>query len=316
MTAPGPAEPRYTRDELVDELGLTAEYAEKIWNAFGFARASTPDKIFTENELQALRLFAASAAAMPLDAQVATARAIGQTMSRLADWQADQLREFDRDPDVPWTIDQMSAALGQVQQLIWRRHLALALDHHIELESDESQDLVVGFADIVGYTSLSRRIALDELELLLASFEEETFDIVTRGGGHVIKTLGDAVMFTAHEPAEAATIAIAIHELSADDEIPPLRVGLARGRVLSRLGDVFGEPVNIAARLAGSARPGTTLVDDSVSAGLADDERFYLRSIPSLSVRGYRRLKAKTVEANKYYDGPVVTFGRSSDVTP
>ncbi|MAU81365.1 adenylate/guanylate cyclase domain-containing protein [Gordonia sp. Z-3] len=305
MTTPGTGEPRYTRDELVAELGLSAEYAEKIWNAFGFARTSTPDKIFTEADLDALRLFADSEDTMPQTAQVATARAIGQTMARLADWQADQLREFDRDPDVPFTIDQMSAALGQVQQLIWRRHLALALDHGVELESDESHDLVVGFADIVGYTSLSRRIALDELEQLLESFEENAFEIVVANGGHVIKTLGDAVMFTAHHPSEAAVIAIAIHRLSESDEIPPLRVGLARGRVLSRLGDVFGEPVNIAARLAGSARPGTILVDDAVATGLAEDERFYLRSIPSLNVRGYRRLKARTLEVNKYYDGPV-----------
>ena len=75
--------------------------------------------------------------------------------------------------------------------------------------------------------------------------------------------------------------------------------------MLSRLGDVFGEPVNIAARLAGSARPGTILVDDAVATGLAEDERFYLRSIPSLNVRGYLRLKARTLEVNKYYDGPV-----------
>jgi adenylate cyclase len=294
--------PRYTRDELIAELGLSPDYAEKVWNAFGFARQSTPDKIFGEDDLDALRLFADSETTMPQDAQVATARAIGQTMARLADWQADQLRELDRNPDVPWTIDQMSAALGQIQQLIWRRHLALALEHQVEHESDESMDLIVGFADIVGYTSLSRRIALDELEALLESFEEDTFEIVTANGGHVVKTLGDAVMFTCHEPTDAAAIALALHELSTDERIPPLRVGLARGHVLSRLGDVFGETVNVAARLSGSARPGTTLVDESMGDTLADDDRWYLKSIPPLSVRGYKRLKAKALEVNRHHD--------------
>ncbi|AZG46389.1 adenylate/guanylate cyclase domain-containing protein [Gordonia insulae] len=310
MTAPdGDRSARYTRDELIAELGLSPEYAEKVWNAFGFARRSTPDKIFTDDDLTALRLFADSESTMPQDAQVATARAIGQTMARLADWQADQLRELDRNPDVPWTIGQMSAALGQIQQLIWRRHLALALEHGVEHDSDERLDLVVGFADIVGYTSLSRRIALDELEALLESFEEDTFDIVTANGGHVVKTLGDAVMFTCHDPAAAAAIAVALHALSESERIPPLRVGLARGRVLSRLGDVFGEPVNIAARLAGSARPGTTLVDEAMSDGVTD-ERYYLKSVPTLSVRGYKRLKARALELNRHFDdgqigGPV-----------
>ncbi|WP_343287315.1 adenylate/guanylate cyclase domain-containing protein [Gordonia sp. SID5947] len=293
---------RYTRDELIAELGLTPEYAEKVWNAFGFARRSTPDKIFTDADVAALRLFADSESTMPEEAQVATARAIGQTMSRLAEWQADQLRELDRNPEVPWSLDQMSGALGQIQQLIWRRHLAIALEHGVERETDERLDLVVGFADIVGYTSLSRRIALDELEKLLESFEEDTFEIVAANGGHVVKTLGDAVMFTFNDPGAAAATTVALHGLSETERIPQLRAGLARGRVLSRLGDVFGEPVNIAARLAGSARPGTTLVDEMMGESLSDDDRFYLKSVPTLSVRGYKRLKARALETNRHLD--------------
>ncbi|MGV9709396.1 adenylate/guanylate cyclase domain-containing protein [Gordonia sp. NPDC003424] len=296
-------EPHFTRDEVVAELGLSERFAEKIWNAFGFARSSGTDKIFTKEELDALRLFAESERTMPLEAQIATARAIGQTMARLADWQADQIREFDQNPDVPWSIDQMSAALGQVQQLIWRRHLSLALEQHIERATDEHLDLVVGFADIVGYTSLSRRIALDELERLLEYFEERAYEVVHEHGGQVVKTLGDAVLFTFADPGSAALTALSAHTLSTDREIPPLRVGLARGNVLRRLGDVFGEPVNIAARLTGSAYPGTTLVDDAMAATLADDDRFYLKSVPTLSVRGYKRLKAKALEPNRHIGG-------------
>ncbi|NDZ95361.1 adenylate/guanylate cyclase domain-containing protein [Streptomyces sp. SID6673] len=303
VTGPdGETPARYTRDELIAELGLSPEYAEKVWNAFGFARRSTPDKIFSDADVAALRLFADSESTMPQEAQVATARAIGQTMSRLADWQADQLRELDRNPDAPWSINQMAGALGQIQQLIWRRHLALALERDVERDTDERLDLVVGFADIVGYTSLSRRIALEELEELLESFEEDTFEIVATNGGHVVKTLGDAVMFTCHDPASAAAIAIALHELSTGERIPPLRAGMARGRVLSRLGDVFGEPVNIAARLAGSAHPGTTLVDEALGDSLSDDDRFYLKSVPTLSVRGYKRLRARALELNRRLD--------------
>ncbi|MFW0794278.1 adenylate/guanylate cyclase domain-containing protein [Gordonia sp. CPCC 205515] len=296
-------EPRYSRDELIAELGVSEEYAEKIWNAFGFARMTGSDKVFSQTELDALRLFAGSEGTMPEEAQVATARAIGQTMARLADWQADQIREFDQHPDVPWSIEQMSKALGQVQSLIWRRHLAAELDQHVERETDERLDLVVGFVDIVGYTSLSRRIALDDLERLLESFEERVFEIVHAHAGYVVKTLGDAVMFTFITPGDAAATALEIQTLTDDEQIPPLRVGLARGRVLRRLGDVFGEPVNIAARLTGSSYPGTVLVDDDLATILADDDRFYLKSVPTLSVRGYKRLKAKALEVNRHAEG-------------
>ena len=110
-------------------------------------------------------------------------------------------------------------------------------------------------------------------------------------------------MFTFDDAHAAAAAAIRIHELSENDHLPPLRVGLARGPVLTRLGDVFGEPVNIASRLAGSARPGTTLIDDTIAEEIGADDRFYLKSMPSLRVRGYKHLKARVLEPHR--DGPL-----------
>lgn len=311
-----PHEPQYTREELIAALGVSPEYAEKMWNAFGFAHRNTGDKIFSQTDVDALKLFASAEETMPMTAQLASARAIGQTMARLADWQADQIRELDRNPDVPWTADQMAASFGQVQNLIWRRHLDLVMRRDIAHDADVHLDRIVGFADIVGYTSLSRRIAMDELEQLIENFEESTHDVVSDAGGFVVKTLGDAVMFLFDDPGNAAQAALGIHHLVAEEIIPEVRVGLARGQILTRLGDVFGEPVNIAARLCGSARPGTTLVDDELAEDLADDERFYLKSIPTLSVRGYRKLKAKTLDANKYYEPPTSEGAISTDSTP
>ncbi|MFT4127156.1 MAG: adenylate/guanylate cyclase domain-containing protein [Gordonia sp. (in: high G+C Gram-positive bacteria)] len=297
MTTTG--NPEFSRDELVAALDLDADHAERLWNAFGFARISTPDKIFTAAEASALRPFARAEEVMTDRTQIATARAIGQTMARLTDWQAELIRDLERDPARTWTRDQIIDALAVLQQLIWRRHLAMALDRGDAHDPDAAVDLVIGFVDIVGYTSLSRRLAMDELEDLLATFEEQTHEIVSQRGGQVIKTLGDAVMFTFDAAAPAADAALAIHRLSDGDTIPDLRVGLARGPVLTRLGDVFGEPVNIAARLCGSAYVGTTLIDEAIGDELAGDDRFYIRSIPALSVRGYRKLKARTLVANR-----------------
>lgn len=303
MNEDGPYTPRYTRDELIEKLGVSAEFAEKAWNAFGFARRSSDEKVFSDRDMEALEMFTASSGAMPETTQIAMARAIGQTISRLAEWEAEQLRGIADDPTIPWTLEQMSDALGQIQHLIWRRHMALAIERHTDHSSEDEVDLVVGFADIVGYTSLSRRIDLNDLEALLGSFEDDTFDVVVDHGGRVVKTLGDAVMFTFDDSRAAAAAALEIHRLSESDHLPPLRVGLARGAVLPRLGDVFGEPVNIASRLTSSARPGTTLVDDSVATQIADDDRFYLKSMPSLRVRGYKHLKARVLEPHR--DGPL-----------
>ena len=57
-----------------------------------------------------------------------------------------------------------------------------------------------------------------------------------------------------------------------DPDLPPLRVGIAAGRVVTRGGDVFGAPVNLAARLVATARPGEILVD-AVSGRTSDGAR-------------------------------------------
>ncbi|GAA1880404.1 adenylate/guanylate cyclase domain-containing protein [Williamsia serinedens] len=293
--------PVFTRDQAIGELGVDADFAHELWRAFGFAHDDRDEAIFTEDDLAAMGTVIAAYASAPEGTTVAAARSIGQTMSRLADWQAYRLHELANDPDNDISMPQMARAMGRVQTLIWRRHLAAALRNLSAdrgANGDERHDLTIGFCDIVGYTSLSRKIGMEELNTLLETFEVKASEIVTEHGGQVIKTLGDAVMFAVDDAASAVEIGLELHSISEIDDIPPLRVGLAYGRVLTRFGDVFGEPVNIAARLTGSARPGTSLCDAAL-ADVVEDDRFFFKSIGTLSVRGYRHLKARVIEFNR-----------------
>ncbi|MGH8862375.1 MAG: adenylate/guanylate cyclase domain-containing protein, partial [Jatrophihabitantaceae bacterium] len=77
-----------------------------------------------------------------------------------------------------------------------------------------------------------------------------------------------------------------------DDRLPELRVGLASGPVVRRLGDVFGQTVNIASRLTSLARTGSILVDEGMSELLDGDERYALRALRPTSVRGYHHLRS------------------------
>ena len=105
-------------------------------------------------------------------------------------------------------------------------------------------------------------------------------------------------MFSTEDPVVGAEIAVELQHLSAEHGLPPLRVGVALGTVLTRLGDVFGEPVNIAARLTSSARPGTVLTDTTFASAV-EDQRFFFKSVGPLNVRGYKRLRARTMEPNR-----------------
>jgi adenylate cyclase len=106
-----------------------------------------------------------------------------------------------------------------------------------------------------------------------------------------VKSIGDEVLFVADDAGKAAEVALQLSEQIPEiDRIPELRVGLAHGTVLSRLGDVYGEPVNLAARLTSISRPGAVLVDREMATVLEKDDRWRLRRVPPRPVRGYTLL--------------------------
>lgn len=310
----GPSE--YTREEVVEKLRVDPDFAARLWAAFGFADdpdprgaegPGEPAFVFSDRDLAALAVFVGRDREMNPAAQLAAARSIGQATARLAEWEAEQIRAFSADPAVDLTTEQLIDAVGHIHHLVWRRHLHGFLDRASAAGDDGddgdgddgSSEVIVGFADIVGYTSLSRRLHLAELEALLEAFESAAHRIITGHDGQVIKSIGDAVMFTAPTSATAAAIAFELHGLTSDGQLPTLRIGMASGPALTRMGDVFGEPVNIAARLAGAAHAGTTLVDQNLAGALEPDPAFYLNHISTLSVRGYRRLRAHVLRPHR-----------------
>jgi len=136
----------------------------------------------------------------------------------------------------------------------------------------------VGFADLAGYTSLTRRVSESQLREILDSFEAIATEVVGGHGGRVVKTIGDEVLFTAHDPVTAAEIALDLLDAAEHDErIPAMRVGVAAGSVIDRLGDVYGSTVNIASRLTSLARPGWVLVDREMATALRGDARYQLK---------------------------------------
>ena len=97
-----------------------------------------------------------------------------------------------------------------------------------------------------------------------------------------------------HDPHATAEIATTLAQLHVEDPtFPQVRAGITWGPVLPRMGDVFGETVNIASRLTSLARPGTVLANAALAEVIGD--RWTVRRIPPESVRGYSRLEAWVV---------------------
>lgn len=306
---------KYTREQATSLAGVSLERAQRLWVAMGFAVDANPDApMFTDADVNALRSITSLVDMGIIDPEleVPVTRALGQSFARLAEWQLGLLNSHILDrvkqtggsgqADVlavaaaaTLVAEQMLPTLEALQSYVWRRHLASNAARFLDSagEGSDSRTLVIGFADMVGYTSLTRRIDINELTRLLEDFESTATTVISQGRGWVIKNLGDEVMFAAEDPAEAARIALALQDAAlATSDLPALRVGLAMGPVLLRFGDVYGSVVNIAARLTSSARPGSVLVDAALASALQDDDELHLRSLRSLRVRGFSRLKA------------------------
>ncbi len=97
------------------------------------------------------------------------------------------------------------------------------------------------------------------------------------------------MLYVADDVATGARVALGLAEAGGREEdvdVPPVRVSLVWGRVLSRFGDVFGPSVNLAARLVDIAEPTTVLVDRETAGLLAGDQRFALTAQPETEVQG------------------------------
>ncbi|MBI3417508.1 MAG: tetratricopeptide repeat protein, partial [Verrucomicrobia bacterium] len=130
-------------------------------------------------------------------------------------------------------------------------------------ENTEQRKLAaIMFTDMVGYSALAQRNEALALELL-EEHRRLVRPIFARHGGREIKTIGDAFMVEFASPVEAARCAIAMqqilheHNTSATPERQlRIRIGLHLGDVVHRDGDVYGDGVNIAARIEPLAEPG------------------------------------------------------------
>ena len=290
------AEPELTRAQVAERAGVDLALADRLWTAMGFVTPGDDAVAFSEVDVEALRTVVGLSRETGLDAEaaIALARTNAQHLAAIAE--AEAAVSAARVAGGAGA-DGLTTGLSAAEHLlvyVWRRQLlAAALRTLPALDGGEPQGArteSVGFADLVGFTSMSRGMERDELLALVERFDAEARERVTRGGGRVIKTIGDEVLYVAPTPADAAAIAFALLDVESTGGLPPLRAGIAHGDVLLRHGDVFGEVVNIASRLVSLARPGTVLLDRNAAAALDDDSRWTVTRLRPRRVRGYQHL--------------------------
>ncbi|MBK7609957.1 MAG: adenylate/guanylate cyclase domain-containing protein [Actinomycetales bacterium] len=299
----------FSRNDVSRLAGVSVVGARKFWHALGFPSTTSSDRMFTEADLRALRRMTVLVRSGVIDEDTALAltRAFARNTDRLAAWQvqliAESMTASGGGTEVIGPLDEPTAQatarvildladeLEPMLVYAWRRHLADAVSRLLADVSSDAQTpgqlRCVGFADLVSFTTLVRQLSERDLARTVQRFEALATDVVTAHGGRVIKTVGDEVLFATQTPAPGAAIALDLVDALADDDVlPDLRVGVAFGRVVSRLGDVFGTTVNRAARLTALAHPNAVLVDGPLATALASQSGFRITSMRRRTLRG------------------------------
>ncbi|HEY0903985.1 MAG TPA: adenylate/guanylate cyclase domain-containing protein [Marmoricola sp.] len=306
--------PGLTGTEIAAAAGVTLDQARRLWRALGFPDAAHQNA-FTTADRDALAMVAEAVAETGIDFEtmLRLTRAVGQTMARLADWEVATLsstvEEFAaRDgasPDLVRAsvrlVEEVSARFDQLLVYSWRRHLAAAMGRieAFATEDESVTEATVGFADLVAFTALSNELDEKELGDLVEIFETRCSDVIADRNGRVIKTLGDSVLFLEPDPVQAIDIALdIIAVVGRDERLPDVRLGLATGPVILRMGDVYGPPVNLAARFTNVARRNRVIID-ARTAELLPAADFETRPLPARPIRGFGDIEPVTVRRTR-----------------
>ena len=125
-----------------------------------------------------------------------------------------------------------------------------------------TQPITVGFVDIVGFTRLGEDVEPEGPRSSCQEIERAVADAV-EPPVRLVKIIGDAAMLVAPQPGPVVDTVVRLVERS-NEQAPLLRGGVACGEGLTRAGDWYGRPVNLAARLTGFARRGSVVTSKEV----------------------------------------------------
>jgi adenylate cyclase len=153
------------------------------------------------------------------------------------------------------------------------------------------EKLAVLFADICGSTALYEKLGDDLARKTISHYINIMAGKITAYQGKLVKTIGDEIMVTFPTAEAAFHAACAMHSAVEDnqplDDFPlHIRIGFNFGEVIRESGDVFGNTVNVAARVAAITRAGQVMVTQEVYIALPPDLKNRMRQILRAEFKG------------------------------
>jgi len=272
---------RYTAAELATLSGVEEEFLRRQRQALGLPAPEPDEAVFTDEDLEAAKqVKKLREAGLPDDGLLEVSRVIGMAMSQVAAANRSLIRDAlarpgdtERDLGLRYAraAEELNPMVGPLLEYVLKLHQREQIRQEAvgfaELRSGRlpgSQEVTACFADLVGFTALGEELPPEDLAVLTVRLDElarEVADPPVR----LVKMIGDAAMLVSPDNDAILNAALNLVESAeADEELPMLRAGAARGPALSRGGDWYGRPVNLASRITAIAYPGSVLVSEDV----------------------------------------------------
>jgi adenylate cyclase len=298
---------RLTVGEVAERAGVAVARVEQIARASGRAgERGSDDRLFEQEDVSTMSMIGAAFDLFGEEAVLQMVRASAAGVARIGDaamsafltgaaapaMRDDEsgLRLLDANLTGAEMLPEFGHALTQMLRHYMRESYRTSSDVSMESALADGVDtrlLAIGFADLAGSTALADRSSLADLGEALDGFERTAADIVAGRGGRIVKFIGDEVMFRADSPDAACEVAVDLVEaVRADAALPPLRIGIAYGNVLSREGDFYGPIVNVAARVAKLAPLDGIVATRDIADALQHRGRFAVESLGAIEIRG------------------------------
>lgn len=151
-------------------------------------------------------------------------------------------------------------------------------------------------ADVVGYSRLMGRDESGTVVRLRAIRKQHLVPVLARRGGRIVKLTGDGVLVEFSSAVEALTAAIELQQTineesrgEASDHAILFRMGLHLGDLIVEDDDLFGDGVNVAARLEAEAPPGGILISRTVHEAVAGRMKASFEDLGSLLLKNIER---------------------------
>ncbi len=163
------------------------------------------------------------------------------------------------------------------------------------------KNLTVMFTDISGFTRHTETITRDELMSRLDTHNQLLMPIIAHFEGKIVKTIGDAFLITFESPTNAVQCGLFMqHTLRQHNQGKPepqqihIKISINSGEVTVTENDVFGDPVNVSAKIEKATNPDEIYFTESVFLAMNKAE------VPTSFVKTFRPKGADSQEIKLY----------------